>query len=175
MSFTKRIDHIAGIVDRPLWYACWVLLVGSTVLAFAAVVLRYGFGIGYLWLDEVCRYSFIGMVYLWAGPIVRTGEHIRLEIFTSRLGERGRYIHSLVVNILICVTCVIILIWGISLIGISRMLTETSESFVFFIWWLHTLVAVGMGLHAFYSFLEILKAIANLARVNNLTNSEEVA
>jgi TRAP-type C4-dicarboxylate transport system permease small subunit len=171
MAFDERVDRIADIVDRPLWYACWVLLVGATLLAFAAVVMRYGFGIGYIWLDEVCRYSFIAMVYLWAGPIVRKGEHIRLEVFTSRLGKRATVVHSLIVNVLIGFTCIIIAVWGLSLIQMSKMLTEKSESFVFYIWWLHTLVAVGMGLHAFYSLLEILKAVTKLLGKADLTEA----
>jgi TRAP-type C4-dicarboxylate transport system permease small subunit len=162
VAFDEQVDRIASAFDRPLWYACWVLLVGATVIAFAIVVMRYGFGIGFIWLDEVCRYSFIALVYLWAGPIVRTGEHIRLEVFTARLGEKATTVHSLIVNILICFTCILILIWGISLIQMSKMLTEKSESFVFYVWWLHTIVAVGMGIHAVYAFLELLKAVAKL-------------
>jgi TRAP-type C4-dicarboxylate transport system permease small subunit len=139
-----------------------VLLVGDTLLAFAAVVMRYGMGIGYIWLDEICRYSFIAMVYLWAGPIVRTGEHLRLEVITARLSKKGLMIHSLIVNILLFLACVTIAYWGTELIGLSRMLGEQSESFVFYIWWLHSIVFAGMLLYAFYSLLEILKACAIL-------------
>jgi TRAP-type transport system small permease protein len=164
MQFDERIEKIATAVDRPLWYACWVLLVGNTLLAFAAVVMRYGLGIGYIWLDEICRYSFIAMVYLWAGPIVRTGEHLRLELVTSRLSKKGKVIHSLIVNTLLFFTCLTLAYWGTELIGLSRMLGEESESFVFLIWWLHTIVFLGMLLYAFYSFLEILKAAATLLK-----------
>jgi TRAP-type C4-dicarboxylate transport system permease small subunit len=167
MQFEERIDKIAGFVDRPLWYACWVLLVGATLLAFAAVVMRYGFGLGYIWLDEICRYSFIALVYLWAGPIVRKGEHLRLEIVTARLKGKAKEIHTLVVNTLLFLTCLTIFFWGTKLISLSRMLGEQSESFVFYIWWLHALVALGMLLYAFYSFLEILKAGARLFHKGN--------
>jgi TRAP-type C4-dicarboxylate transport system permease small subunit len=166
MQFDERIEKIASAVDRPLWYACWVLLVGDTLIAFAAVVMRYGLGIGYIWLDEICRYSFIAIVFLWAGPIVRTGEHLRLELVTSRLSEKGLVIHSLIVNMLLFATCLTIAYWGTELIGLSRMLGEESESFVFLIWWLHTIVFLGMLLYAFYSFLEILKACAKLFKKN---------
>ena len=164
MQFEERIDKIASAVDRPLWYGCWVLLVGDTILAFAAVVMRYGFGIGYIWLDEICRYSFIAMVYLWAGPIVRTGEHLRLELVTSRLRGKALAAHSLIVNFLLFATCITIFIWGAGLISLSKMLGEQSESFVFLIWWLHSIVALGMLLYAFYSLLEMLKAVAKLCK-----------
>ena len=164
MQFEERIDKIAAAVDRPLWYACWVLLVGATLLAFAIVVMRYGFGFGYIWLDEICRYSFIAMVYLWAGPIVRSGEHLRLEVFTVRLRRKAIAAHSLIVNTLLFLTCLTIALWGMELIGLSRMLGEESESFVFSIWWLHSIVFLGMMLYAFYSLLEILKAVAKLFR-----------
>lgn len=171
MEFSERVDKLASAVDRPLWYACWVLLVGATVLAFAAVVMRYCLGLGYIWLDETCRYSFITLVYLWAGPIVRTGEHLRLEVITARLRGKAIEIHSLIVNILLFLTCLTILFWGTTLIRLSMFLNEQSESFVFYIWWLHAVVALGMGLYAFYSFLEILKVCARLFRKRDLPTS----
>ena len=162
MDFVERIDRIAGFIDRPLWYVCWVLLCVLTILTNVAVVQRYIFGISYMWLDELSRYIFIALILLWGGPIIRKGEHIRLDIFTNILGKRATHIHSLIVNIIACFICLMILDWGIFLIRTSWMLNEKSQSFVFSIWLLHTLVAVGMGLYAFYSFLEILKAIASL-------------
>lgn len=171
MQLSKRIERIADAVERPLWYVCGGLTWLATLLAFAAVIMRYGFGLGYLWLDEICRYSFITMVYLWAGPIVRTGEHIRLELFTAKLRGRWKEVHSLIVNVLIFLTCVMIVYWGTKLIKLSMTLGEQSESFVFYIWWLHTVVTLGMAFHAFFALLEVIRIGSGLSRKGDLAPS----
>jgi TRAP-type C4-dicarboxylate transport system permease small subunit len=171
MDFSEKIDRIAGFIDRPLWYICYTLMLGSTIVACVLVVMRYIFGTGEVWIDEICRYSFIAMVYLWAGPIVRTGEHIRLDVVTSRLSRRGKDINSLIVNILICAACLTIVVWGISLIRMSMMMGEKSDSFVFSIWWLHAIIAAGMFLQAVYAVLEVLKAIARLSSPKRIENA----
>jgi C4-dicarboxylate transporter, DctQ subunit len=174
VAFIETIDKVADRLDRPIWYICWITLAGSTLLSFTVVIMRYVFNLGYIWLDEICRYSFIAIVYLWAGPIARIGGHIRLEVVTARLTQKGLEIHSLLVNACICFTCILIVYWGTTLIQLSIMLDEKSESFVFSIWCLHSLVALGMSLYAFYSFLGILKALAKLFGKKELTSSASV-
>jgi len=174
MNFSEKVDKVADATDRPLWYVCWVILTGATLLSFAVVIMRYVFNLGYIWLDEICRYSFIAIVYLWAGPIARIGGHIRLEVLTARLTKRGLAIHSLVVNACVFVVCVLIVYWGTTLIQLSIMLDEKSESFVFSIWCLHSLVALGMSIYAFYSLLGVLKALAQLFEKEEITSSASV-
>jgi len=171
VELSQRINKIINWLDRPIWHVCWVILAGSTLLAAIVVVMRYVFNLGYIWLDEICRYSFITIVYLWAGPIDRIGGHLKLELLTSRLTERGKKIHSLLVNIFIFLTCIAIVYWGTTLIELSMTLDEKSESFVFYVWCLHGVVALGMSLYAVYSFLEILRGAAQLFHKEELTSS----
>lgn len=162
MRFREWIERVAKALDRPLWYICGVFMWGGAILAFLAVVMRYGFGMGWMWIDEVSRYFFIGIVFLWAGPIVRTGEHIRLELFTARLRGTSKEVHSLLVNGLLFVICLLIIFWGIDMVKMAMLLNIKSDSFVFLMWPVYLFIPVGMGLHAFYSLLEFLKAGSNL-------------
>lgn len=171
MQFHEWIEQTSKAVERPLWYACGIAMLGATALVFFAVVMRYGFGMGWMWIDETTRYFFIGVVFLWAGPMVRTGEHVRLDLFTARLRGTSKEVHSLLVNGVLFLVCVLILYWSIDLIKLSILLENRSDSFVFPLWPIYLIIPVGMGLHAFYSLLELLKAGSNLRRKGNLPSS----
>jgi len=171
LRFHEWIEQTSKAVDRPLWYACGIATWGAIALAFFTVVMRYGFGMGWMWIDELTRYLFIGVVFLWAGPIVRTGEHVRLELFTARLRGTSKEVHSLLVNTVLLLICVLILYWSIDLVKLAMLLENRSDSFVFPLWPIYLIIPVGMGLHAFYSLLELLKTGSNLMRKDNLASS----
>ena len=169
MGFVERLYKIADVVDRPLWWVCTVLLVMMTLLTVYAVSARYFLNIGYQVIDEICRYSFIAIVYLWGGPIYRTGGHLRLELTPLEFTGRKKNIHQLIISIIYCGTCCLFFIWGISVTEISRILAEKSDSFIFMIWWIHAIVTLGMFLQVFYSFLEILKYIKLISSKEEIT------
>ena len=160
MTFVKNIDKIADYIDRPVWIVSWILLAGITMLSFVIVMMRYAFDVGYIWLDEICRYSFACIVYLWAGPIIRKNGHLQLDFILKRLPVRWQYLHSAVVNFGQLLVAFLFVYWGSTLIGLSKMLDETTESFVFKVWWLHTIVAVSMGLIGLYSGLHTVQSLS---------------
>lgn len=159
MNLVERLNKLGSVVERPLWWVCVILVVGITALTITAVVLRYCFNLGYQVIDEINRYSFIAMVYLWGGTLVPIGAHLRLELTPLEFKGRKRNIQQLVINTIYCATCTMFFIWGISATQTSKMLAEKSDSFVFMVWWIHFIITCGMFLQVFYSLLEIIKYI----------------
>ncbi|HUQ53358.1 MAG TPA: TRAP transporter small permease [Gammaproteobacteria bacterium] len=60
-----------------------------TLLTFLQVVLRYGFGTGFVWSLEATTYSFAWLVLIGMSYGVRTGAHIAVDLLTSRLTPSG--------------------------------------------------------------------------------------
>ena len=56
-----------------------------TLLTFVQVVLRYGFGTGFVWSLEATTYAFAWLVLIGMSYGVRTGAHIAVDLVTSRL------------------------------------------------------------------------------------------
>lgn len=54
-----------------------------------AVVMRYAFNSAPLWVDEVVGFLLVGIVMLAAADVLRKGEHIGVDLLTSRLSGRG--------------------------------------------------------------------------------------
>jgi C4-dicarboxylate transporter DctQ subunit len=66
-----------------------VALAFMTLLTFVQVVLRYGFGAGFVWSLEATTYAFAWLVLIGMSYGVRTQAHIAVDLVTSRLTPRG--------------------------------------------------------------------------------------
>ena len=66
-----------------------VALAFMTVLTVVQVVLRYGFGTGFVWSLEVTTYTFAWLVLIGMSYGVRTEAHIAVDLVASRLSPRG--------------------------------------------------------------------------------------
>ena len=65
-----------------------VALAFMTLLTFVQVVLRYGFGTGFVWSLEATTYAFAWLVLVGMSYGVRTGAHIAVDLVTGRLSPR---------------------------------------------------------------------------------------
>ena len=104
----EKLDIIEEKIERPIWWVSSTLLVGITLLAFVAVVMRYFFSEAYFWLDETCRYGFISVVVLWSGPIMQDDGHIKFDLFVAKLRGKAKYIHQFIVDVFISIICFLI-------------------------------------------------------------------
>ena len=66
-----------------------VALAFMTLLTFVQVVLRYGFGTGFVWSLEATTYAFAWLVLIGMSYGVRTEAHIAVDLVTSRLSPRA--------------------------------------------------------------------------------------
>ena len=80
------LDRVGDLVGRTL---SWLTL-ACVLVCFAVVVLRYGFNLGFIWMQEL---------YVWLHAIVFTGcaayalrhdKHVRVDVFYARMSERAK-------------------------------------------------------------------------------------
>jgi len=82
----SRLEAVnAGVGAAVRWLALAMVL-----LQFAVVVLRYVFGISYIFLNEGVLYMHAALFMLGAGYTLLVDAHVRVDIFYSRLSARGR-------------------------------------------------------------------------------------
>ncbi|MBZ2188795.1 TRAP transporter small permease subunit [Alcanivorax sp. JB21] len=67
----------------------WLAL-GVVAVMMVIVVLRYGFDIGGIALQESALYLHAALFVLGAGYTLARDEHVRVDIFYQRLGPQGR-------------------------------------------------------------------------------------
>ena len=104
---------IAGLnsVNRAVGLTvCWLAL-AMVLLQFAIVILRYLFGISYIFLQEGVLYMHAGLFMLGAGYALLVDEHVRVDIFYSRLGPRGRAMIDVFGGLVLLLPSLLVLLW----------------------------------------------------------------
>jgi len=95
VSISKLIDRINTYVG----YLCAIFATAMVVVVFTVVLLRYGFSIGFIWMQEsyVWLHSFIFM--LGSGFTYLADEHVRIDVFYREASDKYKSIVDLVGNI----------------------------------------------------------------------------
>jgi TRAP-type mannitol/chloroaromatic compound transport system permease small subunit len=73
-------DLAAAIISRLGRGVAWMTLV-MVVLIFSIVVLRYGFNLGWIWLQESVTYMHALVFMVAAAWALQTDDHVRVDIF----------------------------------------------------------------------------------------------
>jgi TRAP-type mannitol/chloroaromatic compound transport system permease small subunit len=84
--FIRTVDRVNGAIGLA---ASWLILpvVG---IAFAVVLLRYAFGIGFPWLQESYIWLHGAAFMAAAAWVLREGGHVRVDLFYRRWSARTR-------------------------------------------------------------------------------------
>ena len=144
---------------------CGLILCGMTLLVTTAVVLRYGFGISFQWIEEVSLYGQIAIVMLIAGPLIYRGAHIRVDFVLRKLKGIPLWIIS-VVNAALCLF-VVAFVFEISIGWVQRMRTRgvLTNSGIFEQWMPSMLVPIGFSIATVFAVIVLVKTLAGLKDV----------
>ena len=92
---SEKIDRFNTFVG----YLCGLFAFLMVAVVFTVVVLRYGFSIGFIWMQEiyVWLHSFIFM--LGSGFTYLANEHVRIDVFYREASEKYKAWVNLIGNI----------------------------------------------------------------------------
>jgi TRAP-type mannitol/chloroaromatic compound transport system permease small subunit len=103
----SRLEAVnAGVGSAVRWLALAMVL-----LQFAVVVLRYVFGISYIFLNESVLYMHAALFMLGAGYTLLVDAHVRVDIFYNKLSRRGRAAIDLAGGLGFLLPSMIVLAW----------------------------------------------------------------
>jgi TRAP-type C4-dicarboxylate transport system permease small subunit len=86
-------------------------LAAMVVLVFGNVVLRYGFGTGLAWGEEISRLLFVWLVFIGATSAYPRGEQMAFTGLVARFKGRALLVATLLVHLAVLVSCVLVA-WG---------------------------------------------------------------
>jgi TRAP-type mannitol/chloroaromatic compound transport system permease small subunit len=106
-ALADRIDRLTTAIGRAV---AWLALV-IVLLQFALVVARYVFAFGSIWLTETVVYADATLFMLAAAWTLRTGGHVRVDVFYAEASPRTRAIVDLVGALLLLLPFALVLLW----------------------------------------------------------------
>ena len=109
-NLIKFLDHVNSVVGKCVrWFALVMVL-----LQFAIVVLRYVFGISFIFLNESVLYLHGALFMLGAGYTLLVDSHVRVDIFYAQMKPRQKSI--------------------INILGIGFLLLPSMSALLFYSW-----------------------------------------
>ncbi len=104
------IDRLDA-VNRAVGMTVRWLALAMVLLQFAIVVLRYVFGISFIFLNEGVLYMHAALFMLGAGYTLLVDAHVRVDIFYARLPARGRAAIDLFGHLGFLVPSMLVVLW----------------------------------------------------------------
>ena len=108
-SYDRLLKHLYNL----LLLICSVLFVIMGVSVFTNVVLRFVFSKSIAGLEELARYLLIYITFLGAALVLYDDEHLDLDIITSLLKGKLKFINRFLILFVLLVLQVLISFYGI--------------------------------------------------------------
>jgi TRAP-type mannitol/chloroaromatic compound transport system permease small subunit len=167
LAFLERlagaIDHLNETVGRIV---AWLTL-AMVLVTFAVVVLRYGFSLGSIAIQESVSYMHALVFMLAAAYTYRHDEHVRVDIVYRRLSERGRAWVDLGGTLFLLLPVMGFIFWSsLDYVTAAWGLREGSREAggLPFVYLLKTALVVMPALFALQGLATICRCISMLAR-----------
>ena len=169
MFLIRIINLINRVIGETVsWLTLLMVLV--TVLV---VVLRYGFNIGFIWMQESVRFMYAAVFLLCAGYTLFKDKHVRVDVLYLSLSERKKAIVDLLGSIfLLLPVCFVIFYYSWSYVlnsweQLEGSIEERGLHLVFlmktFIW----LFAILVSMQSIATIINSLIILKNNKRNNN--------
>lgn len=105
----------------------WLTLL-MVLLTFTIVVLRYGFNLGWIWLQESLTYMHVAVFTIAAAWTLQLDGHVRVDIFYADMPEKKRALVDLLGTLIFLLPfCVFLLIIAWPYVSTSWKLLESSR------------------------------------------------
>ncbi len=106
----RIVQFIDGLNDRVGRAASWLTFF-MVLITFAVVVLRFGFNLGWIAMQESVTYLHATLFLAGAAFTLRHEGHVRVDIFYSRMSDRGQAIVDLAGTLLLLLPVCGFIIW----------------------------------------------------------------
>jgi len=105
----------------------WLTLV-MVMLIFTIVILRYGFNMGWIWLQESVTYLHVAVFTIVAAWTLQQDGHVRVDIFYADMPEKKRALTDLLGTLVFLIPfCIFVLIIAWPYVANSWKLLEGSR------------------------------------------------
>ncbi len=160
LKFSRAIDWLNSQIGK---YVIW-LIFASTVISGVNAVVRKVFNMSSNAYLEVQWYLFAASFLIAAGYTLLNGEHVKIDVISSRLSKRAQiWIDVIGFTLFLTPVCLAILYYGIPFFLKGYHSGEVSSNAGGLIRWpVYAMIPLGFGLLLLQGVSELIKRIAFL-------------
>ena len=147
-----------------------LLLASMTLLVFVEVILRFGFGTGLMWGEELTLHISAWMVLFGASYGVKVGSHIGVDALVKLLPAKWQRVVSSIAVICCLIYCGLFIKGAWVYLKMTRMIGIEMEDLPIPKWIAHSIILIGMVLLAIRLLQLLWSIITGKATGFNLTD-----
>jgi len=173
-ALARTIDRFSRLVGQT---TAWLALI-MVLVQFLVVVLRYVFGIGFIWMQESITYMHGLLFMIGAGYTLLQDGHVRVDVFYREASPRGKAIVNLLGTLLFLIPFCTLILWvSYGYVANSWRVFEGSKetSGIQGIFLLKTVILVFGGLMILQGISMIARSILTLAGANDECDDDDAA
>ena len=164
--------HPIKLVNKWLEKAIYflaIIIVANMVLALTlSALVRYVSGTGYDWFIELPPVLTSWLVFPLLGPLLKTGQHIKVDVLTIILGNKQLSFLRTLIFLISLLASVVFFVAGWEAMQLYRMLGQVMELEIEIpIWWVYLAFPTGFFILALFSFELLLEEILVLIKGGN--------
>ncbi|MEO0762985.1 MAG: TRAP transporter small permease subunit [Pseudomonadota bacterium] len=112
-SAALRLADALDAVNRRIGLAVRWLALAMVLVQFVIVLMRYVFGVSFVWADEGVMYLHASLFMLGAGYTLLVDGHVRVDVVSARLSDRARRAIDLAGHLLLLIpSMTVLLLWS---------------------------------------------------------------
>jgi TRAP-type mannitol/chloroaromatic compound transport system permease small subunit len=160
LKFSKAVDALNAFVGR---WVIWLILAATVISGINAIV-RKAFNYSSNAYLEVQWYLFAAAFLLAAGYTLLHGEHVKIDVISSRLSKRKQiWIDIIGFSLFLTPVCLVMLYYGTPFFLQGYRSGEMSSNAGGLIRWpVYLMIPLGFGLLLLQGLSELVKRIAFL-------------
>lgn len=142
----ESLFRLHDLTSRSLFQVAGVVLVVSTGLYVAEVVLRYALNAPTSWTGEFVEYGLLAIIFLSLPEVTRAKAHITMDLVGEALPERRRrilYAANMLVSACVCFASSYFA--GVEALRQFNRSVLTNAANPISRWWLTTLICAGLA------------------------------
>jgi C4-dicarboxylate transporter DctQ subunit len=136
------------LLNRSEEFIAVGMLAALGVLLAAQVLLRFAFGLGYAWMEEIARMLFIWVIFLGAVVAMRENLHIRVEAGLHLFPKALRPAIGWLGDIVLFAFCIAVAWHGSELVASTLEMDFRLTSTRLSMFWPYLIIPLSFGLQA---------------------------
>jgi TRAP-type mannitol/chloroaromatic compound transport system permease small subunit len=125
------LPRLVAVIDRVndrLGRAVAWLTLAMVVVYFLVALLRYAFGVGWIWMQEAVIWMHALVFMVAAAHTLQKNQHVRVDIFYSKRSARGKLWTDLAGSLIFLLPLALFLFWaGWDYVAASWAMRERSS------------------------------------------------
>ena len=157
------VRGLAGVIDRVIDLVgratAWLAL-GIALVMGANVLLRYGFSIGSIWMQELEWHIMVPICLFGMSYALLKGEHVRVDVLFQYFSPRNKHLVDVITALLGMVFCAIVIRLSIPYVWQSWSIGEgtANPGGIDYRYVIKSLIPIGFGLYFLQSVSEAIKS-----------------